>query len=226
MRYAVYWCPGVDSPLWQAGCCWLGRDAAAGEPVMPPAIPGVSGARFAVLTHEAARYGFHATIKAPFTLRDGVSETRLLTALADWAEGRAPFRLELVPALLSGFPVLRPREVPDALPRMTGELVRTLHPMAAPLDEADLKRRAGLSAVEQEALRQWGYPWVFDDYRFHLTLAAQPAGEEETACLLEAALSHFGTTIPVEIGHLALFRESARGAPFQWMASVGLGGKS
>ena len=75
-RHALYWVPALGDPLWRAGCAWLGRDPAARR--VPSPAPA----------HRAApwRYGFHATVKAPLVLRDGVDES-------DWAEALAALAL-------------------------------------------------------------------------------------------------------------------------------------
>lgn len=70
-RYALYFAAAPDSPWWQAGCSWLGRDAAAMQTLQQPAIPAVAPELQQALTRNARRYGFHATLKAPFHLAPG-----------------------------------------------------------------------------------------------------------------------------------------------------------
>ena len=61
MRYAVYLTPPDGSGLLRAAEAWLGRSA-YGRPTGPPAAPD------AAMASVPARYGFHATMRAPFRL--------------------------------------------------------------------------------------------------------------------------------------------------------------
>ena len=75
-RYALYLTPPLESDLWKFGCDVLGRDARqgsfgslrAGGP--RPRSPGRK------LTEEPRRYGFHATLVAPFALRADLDAPR------------------------------------------------------------------------------------------------------------------------------------------------------
>ncbi|GGY04096.1 DUF1045 domain-containing protein [Paludibacterium paludis] len=226
MRYAIYWAPASGSALWRAGSRWLGRDAAGGSATPWPDVPGLAPGRFAELTREAARYGFHATLKAPFELAAGLGEQDLLGAVRRLADRCAAFHVEAAPACLAGFPALRPLAVADEarLADLAGLAVRELHPLAATLSAADLNRRPGLTARERERLETWGYPWVFDDYRFHVTLAALPASDREREAVLAAARAWFGAPLGLDIDALSVFRETLRGAPFERIARFALGG--
>jgi hypothetical protein len=66
MRAAVYATPAPDSALNRLAAEWLGRDAFTGEATRAP-----DPARDPLVA-EAARYGFHATLRAPFRPRPGV----------------------------------------------------------------------------------------------------------------------------------------------------------
>ena len=67
-RYAAYFAPAIGSAWWEAGSHWLGRCAARGQPLPQPAIDGMPPARQQALTAAPRRYGWHATLKAPFAL--------------------------------------------------------------------------------------------------------------------------------------------------------------
>ncbi|NJO54321.1 MAG: hypothetical protein HC829_05245, partial [Bacteroidales bacterium] len=77
-RYALYFAPLDDRPLWKFGSATIGWDAqlAAERPALPPAQALVPG--WAEATAEPRRYGFHATLKAPFALAEGTSAEALL----------------------------------------------------------------------------------------------------------------------------------------------------
>ena len=77
MRYAIYFAPPPGSLFHTLGSRWLGRDAFTGEQLEQPAEPGLSA-----VTGDPRRYGFHATMKPPFALRDPVRPEALLRAVA------------------------------------------------------------------------------------------------------------------------------------------------
>src|SRR5690606_24575986 len=77
MRYAIYFTPERDHPLTRKAAQWLGRDAFGGETLPPSSAAPLSAAEVAFQTAAARRYGFHATLKAPFRLAEGTSESEL-----------------------------------------------------------------------------------------------------------------------------------------------------
>jgi hypothetical protein len=61
----------------------------------------------------------------------------------------------------------------------------------------------------------WGYPYVLDDFRFHMTLTG-PVEREDQPAMRAAIEAHFEDllNLPREIDTLSLFAEPSRGAPF------------
>jgi len=105
-RYALYFAPAAHHPLWTAGCRWLGRDPESG------ASDGGGPHRA-----DPRRYGFHATLKPPFALREGLSRAQLLAALSHFVDERAPFAMPaLHVATLGDFLALRPIETGATAP--------------------------------------------------------------------------------------------------------------
>src|SRR5687768_16449731 len=106
MRHAVYYAPAAGSTLHRLGSSWLGRDAVRGEAVRQPAIAGLADA-----TLEPARYGFHATLKAPFTMNSDMKRVELGDAVALLA---AQMEMVTIPRLalrdIDGFLALVPDE--------------------------------------------------------------------------------------------------------------------
>ncbi|MGB3554540.1 MAG: DUF1045 domain-containing protein [Jannaschia sp.] len=196
-RYAVYWLP--DRELGRAGAAWLGWDARTGVPV-PRGDPAAEGPR---------RYGFHATLKAPFRLRG--TEKDLLNECAALAMCLS----RLPPQMLSvedigGFLALKPGdEGPSRI--LAARLVEGLDRFRAPPDPAELTRRraSGLSPAQDDLLVRWGYPYVMAEHRLHLTLtgALPPDG---TASRIR---THFAAAlaIPAPITAIALMGEDAEG---------------
>jgi len=212
MRYAVYFAPPPGSPFHQLGSRWLGRDAFTGELLVQPSVPDIGS-----LTGDPSRYGFHATLKPPFALLDTVAPESLLRAVAALAASEECFHVRLKVALLDRFLALVPCEPRDALRGIADRAVRELDGFRRPMSEQELARRraAGLSPRQELHLRNWGYPYVFEDFRFHMTLTER-LSEAEAERFAPAAAEHFAPVLnaPVLIDGITLFEEAAPGAPF------------
>lgn len=219
MRYAIYATPSADHPLSVAAARWLGRDAFTGEDHPLPPIDGFSGGTIEAYLADPARYGFHATLKAPFTLAEGQSEADLIATLDAFAAATAPVRVpELVIRRLGRFFAFVPNERVEALDDLAGRIVADFEPFRAPLSEADIARRrvAGLTLDEETNLIRWGYPYVFDAFRFHMSLTGRvPKDDAEAmATELKRRFAEFDGK-SFEIDRLGLFVEPERGAPFR-----------
>lgn len=218
MRYAIYFTPEKDDPLTRAAGRWLGRNPFTGEAPPPAAVGPLSAAEAAFHTAAARRYGFHGTLKAPFRLAEGQSERALVSALSAFTAAREPILVpRVVVTRLDGFFALVPDAPSPALDRLAHDVVTAFEPFRAPLSQAELERRNpdGLSPSQLKNLHKWGYPYVFEDFRFHMTLTGRvPAGEAQR---VERAIEvFFGPLLeePLEIASLALFVEPEPGAPF------------
>ena len=218
MRYALYFTPPASDPLTLAGAAWLGRDAFTGAPVAQPAVAGFGAEELAGLTADPRRYGFHATLKAPFALAEGRSEAELISEIGRFAAGAEPFDIpRAMVGRLGAFFALVPGDPCDALQDFAGEVVRRFERFRAPLTPADIARRKpeALAAAERQNLMQWGYPYVFDEFRFHMTLTGRVVAGRRDAVegvLLDRFAAFHGRPLPIT--GLALFREPARGADF------------
>ena len=80
-RYALYLAPPADSELWRFGSRVIGRDAASGVDISGFALEGWSAPDWRAATQEPRRYGFHATLKAPFRLAEACDEAALRGAV-------------------------------------------------------------------------------------------------------------------------------------------------
>jgi len=228
MRYAFYFTPPADDPLTDAAARWLGRDAFTGK-VLAPDGETLDGQRpdgWESLVAEPARYGFHATLKAPFHLAGGRTEADLLSALDVFAVETPAFTIpRLKIGRLGSFFALVPDGDADALDRFAADVVRAFEPFRAPLSAADIARRKPETLPEPERtyLHDWGYPYVFDAFRFHMTLTGPVPAErqDEVADHLETRFSSLiGGPLPVR--GLALCIEPERGAPFRVLTLAAL----
>jgi putative phosphonate metabolism protein len=218
MRYAIYFTPGQNDPLTRLAASWLGRDPFTGEQPPAPAVTSLSPVEIAYHTASARRYGFHATLKAPFHLAEGETEAELDSAVASFAAAADPILLsKLTPARIDGFLALVPGSPAPDLDRFAGEVVTVFDRFRAPLSEAEVKRRnpEALSPEEFRNLLQWGYPYVFESFRFHMTLTGR-VGDHDLDRVRAAIDEVFATTLarPATVDGLALFVEPEPGAPF------------
>lgn len=219
-RYAIYYAPEPGSTLDRLGAALLGYDAHRGaELAFPDAIPF---ADWRELTQDPRKYGFHATLKAPMALAAGKDEAELLAACAEWAATpRAIPCIEPVVAPISGFIALVPAKPSAELQALAADCVRAFDPFRAALTEKDRARRnpSKLSPRQVEYLDRWGYPYVLDEFRFHMTLTGRVAPEraEPILSMLRAKLSDV-TRGPLAIDRLALFRQDGNSAQFRIIA--------
>jgi hypothetical protein len=82
--------------------------------------------------------------------------------------------------------------------------------------------RAGLSARQAEHLTKWGYPYVFEDFRFHMTLTAGLGRGQRVQLLklLQESFAQFHGSNPVAIDRISVLRQDAATARFRVVASA------
>lgn len=214
MRYGLYYAPAEGSAFWQLGSAWLGRDAASGRAVAQPDVPGI-----AERTAAPRRYGLHATLKAPFALAEGVTEAAFLAAVEAWAADQTPFALPpLAVGCLGDFVALRPTAACPALEAVAAACVRDLDRFRRPPTTPELARRNpdALDARERGYLDAWGYPYVLDAYRFHITLSDSIAdATERNAFAATAATWMAAADLSAEaVSEVCVFAETVAGEPF------------
>jgi hypothetical protein len=158
-------------------------------------------------------------------LRDGATRSQLLAALARFVDRRAAFAMpRLGVAPLGDFLALRPIErdatAPgQALRELADDCVRQFDEFRRPPSPAETARRlaAGLDEAQRANLARWGYPHVFDQWRFHMTLTDSLSDDRLRAALLADAARHFADALaePLRCEGVALFVEEAPGADFR-----------
>jgi putative phosphonate metabolism protein len=227
-RYAVYYAPAADSPLWRFGCATLGYDAFTGEDVAFAVPPGCDAEMWPQLTAEPRRYGFHATLKAPFELANGRSEGQLRAFAHQIAAGLTAVPLAgLAVTALGRFIALTPAEPSPALQKFAFDIVQAFEPFRAPLGAADLERRLAspLTPAQRAYLEAYGYPYVGDAFRFHMTLTGSLPQDEVagTVTALSAAYAAAVPLMPAVVDRLALFRQDSREGRFHLLDSFTLG---
>lgn len=224
-RFAIYYAPSATSHLWERAAAWLGRDSSDGKLLNGP-LAGIDRDRLLNLTQSANRYGFHATLKAPMALVDGAGEADLRAAITAFASEHAPLDLGKPRlASLDGFLALLVDDN-EALQDFAAHVVERFDIFRAPMTAKDRAARAGrhLSARQTELLDAYGYPYVFDEFRFHMTLTDRLADADRVE-IMQAAKTWFNPVLeePLLLDRLALYHEPDAGKPFVRLADFKLG---
>lgn len=175
--------------------------------------PGTTWHRFgdSALSGEARRYGFHATLKAPFRLAAGARLEELVGHLEQLCGSIAAFDLPpLRVAWLDHFSALVPARADPRIDELAALCVREFERFRAPLTEEELERRRSvpLSSRQQTLLERWGYPFVLDEFRFHLSLTGRLAGRRFPP------LPQMPTE-PLAFDSICVFEEPAAGSRFR-----------
>lgn len=219
-RYALYFAPETDSQWWLAGSQWLGRDTASAHALAQPRIAGITTTVQAKVTRDARRYGFHATLKAPFRLAEGYQLRDLEQALHTFCSQQRALIVPSPQVLWLGHCLaLRPNSECPPLDALAMRCVRHFAPFSAALNSNEMARRnsQALSPRQQELMQRWGYPYTEEEYRFHLTLsdAMTYCDDALTTALRDAAVKHFQISETMWIKGIALFCEESPGADFK-----------
>ena len=212
-RIALYYAPEPHDPLHERASAWLGRDAFSGAELSQPAIAGID---IAEVTAEARGYGFHATLKPPFRVQGDTQAA--LQAAQDFAARTAAFALPPLQITdLDGFLALREAEPCPPLQVLADGAVTAVDPHRAPATESEIARRKPdkLSPRQREFLAFWGYPYVFAEWRFHMTLTRRLTPAEK-AIILPAVTDALGDAPAISrtVTDICIFAQAAPGAPF------------
>ena len=180
-RYAIYYASAPGSALDRFGAAMLGYDAYGGCDLrFPDDVPP----DWRDLTEDPRKYGFHATLKAPMALADGKTEADVAAACEAFASAPRPIPIiEPVVDSISGFIAVIPATPSAELQQLAAEATREFDSFRAPLTPEDRARRnpAKLSPRQCDYLDRWGYPYVMEEFRFHMTLTGRlEASRRET----------------------------------------------
>jgi len=218
-RYAIYYVSAPGSDLDRFGAQLLGYDAFSGEDLPFPDGVTQMAPDWRDLTRDPRKYGFHATLKAPLSLAQGRTEAELLAACESFAgESRAIPVIRPVVDSISGFIAVVPAEPVAKLERLAEDCVSALDSFRAPLAENDRARRnpSQLTPRQREYLDRWGYPYVFEEFRFHMTLTGRLGAErrEPVLTMLRNRFSALGLNT-LAVDRIALFRQDNADSGFR-----------
>jgi hypothetical protein len=210
-RYGIYVTPepGIFADL---GAAWLGWDVDEGHGVAhPPEIEQV----LLEPTQTPRKYGFHGTIKPPFHLAEGASYDALLAESLALCAKCAPVEIkDLRIQKLGAFLAIVPVGDVAGLAQLAALILQNLDHFRAPPSESELARRrmTKLSPLQETNLKNWGYPYVLDAFKFHMTLSGS-VGESELETLRLIAEKHFAQSLkrPMKVSSLTLVGEAGDG---------------
>jgi putative phosphonate metabolism protein len=229
-RYAIYYAPAPGSDLDCFGSHLLGYDAFSGASLplpesITPAVPD-----WFELTRDPRKYGFHATLKAPLSLAPDRSEAELLAACETFCTtARAIPVFKPVVSLIGDFIAVVPEGPPDTLYALAADCVRAFDGFRAPLTTEDRSRRnpSRLTPRQVDHLDRWGYPYVMEDFQFHMTLTGRLAADRQITILpiLQRRFAEIDLEI-LSIDSIALFRQDSADARFRIVRRYALNGRA
>lgn len=211
-RYAVYFVPPANGALYRFGAGLIGYDAYSGE--LLPLAEGIENdvEGWKQFTADPRKYGFHATLKAPISLAAGKTETGLGAAMRDFAQApRVIPKIAPIIRNIGSFVAIVPDASNHELQALAADCVRAFDEFRAPLTIADRERRNVSTLTERQVahLDRWGYPYVFEEFRFHMTLAGSLPAERRAAVtqILQRRFDALELR-SISIDQLALFRQN------------------
>src|ERR1700753_3034672 len=185
-RYAIYYAAAADSELDRFGAHLLGYDAFRGEDLPFPESIEHSLPDWRELTRDPRKYGFHATLKAPMVLAEGKTEAELLAACETFVSMPRPIPV-ITPVInaIGDFIAIVPSQPSAELEQLAAETVRGFDDFRAPLTPQDRARRNPdrLPPRQRDYLDRWGYPYVMEEFRFHMTLTGRLAEDRRESVL-------------------------------------------
>ncbi|QOZ50645.1 DUF1045 domain-containing protein [Bradyrhizobium sp. CCBAU 53338] len=224
-RYAIYFAAGTDNALSRFGAELLGYEAYTGDEVSFPQEALHVAPDWHDITTDPRKYGFHGTLKAPMALASDKTEAELVAASAAFAGKARPIPvIRPVVDSISGFIAVIPTEPVEALQQLAADCVRDFDSFRPRLTAEDRARRRPerLTERQRDYLDRWGYPYVMEEFRFHMTLTGRLDTERRGPILemLRARFARLKLDILV-IDRITLFRQDDAEARFriigEWM---------
>jgi putative phosphonate metabolism protein len=218
-RYAIYHAAARGGALDRFGAHLLGYDAWSGEDLAFPDSISQAVPDWRDLTHDPRKYGFHATLKPPMALADRKTEAEVLAACKSFAETPRPIPV-IIPVVdsISGFIAVVPSKPSAELEQFAADCISAFEPFRAPLTAEERARRhpSKLTSRQREYLDRFGYPYVMEEFRFHMTLTGR-LGSERGASVLTVLRQCFAA-IKLErlaVDGIALFRQNDAASRFK-----------
>jgi hypothetical protein len=133
-----------------------------------------------------------------------------------------PLRLDEIGHFLALVPIRNAA----GLSSLAARCVKEFDHFRAPLDEATLRRRRAVELTDRQEkyLAQWGYPYVLEEFRFHMTLtgALEASDRKRIGAILVPTVAPLCAD-PVALRDLVVFAQPESAAPFQVLARFPFG---
>jgi len=217
-RYAIYYIP--DLPLFQIGSDWLGWNSITGQETL-------LSADHRRITDRPRKYGFHATVKPPFSLASNSTQGDLQDAFQTFCATVSPATgSTLKISRLGRFLAMTQDVQSNEVTELAASTVSHFDKFRAPLSDQDIaKRRQRRLTPQQDALMlRWGYPYVMQEFKFHMTLTG-PLQNDEIDAIEHDANTRFQEFLgqPLKIASLALLGEDSDSGRFHVVDKLSLG---
>ncbi len=227
-RYAIYYAPEPGSALDTFGQTWLGHRGPEALAAAIGSAGGIAPQRIAQLTESPRRYGFHGTLKPPFELNPSNSPEGLIAAARVFARGLTAIDLPpLELAVIGKFIALTPIAESAALERLAAACVRAFEGYRTPLskDQEEDYKLNKLTVHQEQMLEHWGYPYVMEEFRFHISLTDRidDDGERQSVMDLLTALAQPVLPHPIRIRDLVVFAQDGLGLPMRPLERIPFG---
>ncbi|BCS89875.1 DUF1045 domain-containing protein [Pseudodesulfovibrio sediminis] len=226
-RYALYYAPERESTLDLFGRHFLGRCAETGKRYEQPNLPDAGAEGVHGLTSSPRFYGFHGTIVPPFHLKDSSTPGALLERAQAFARSQPSCDLGTLSVKeLGSFIALVPSQTLPVV-RLAEAGLRSFHHLREQPSLAEMERRRsrGLTVTQERLLATWGYPYVLEEFRFHLTLTDSIG---DTRLRKKMVKSLHGLTAPFSrttyaIREVCVFYQSDTASPFSLIKRIPFG---
>lgn len=218
VRYAIFFAPIKGSFLESFGREWLGRCSETGLAVMHPVLSSINQSEMSDLVTTPRQYGFHGTLVPPFVLKEPCSEDELVAHAKNFAQGQLPFFLAGLSVREIGSFLALVVENQSRIARLAEASLRSFHPFRKQptLAEFEQRRSRGLTPVQRRLLMNWWYPYVLEEYRFHMTLTGSIRDKKKRRRILKILSERTElickTTHPVR--ELCIFHQAGTESPF------------
>ncbi|WP_162937919.1 DUF1045 domain-containing protein [Kiloniella sp. EL199] len=218
-RYAIYYAPRFDSKLGQFGNAWFGFNPVSHEDIPRPNVEGMNAQEIENITQGSGRYSFHGTLRSPFKLRKNRNLDSLDKSLKSFVTKVRPIICgPLSIRSIGRFLALVPDDPESQVPDLAEQCMRALDNfrLAPDKQELDRRRQTGLTTIQEQLLLRWGYPFVMEEFRFHLTLSDKLEGMDliKYQAILEKHCEGLCNE-PFVIDEIALFGDPGQGGKFE-----------
>ena len=217
-RYAIYYIP--DLQLFQIGSDWLGWNSITGQET-------TLSANHRRITDRPRKYGFHATVKPPFSLASNSTQGDLQDAFQTFCATVSPatggtLKINRLGRFLAMTQDVQSNDVTE----LAASTVSHFDKFRAPLSDQEIaKRRQRRLTPQQDALMlRWGYPYVMQEFKFHMTLTG-PLQNDEIDTIKHDANKRFQEFLyqPLNLASLALLGEDRDSGRFHVIERLPLG---